>query len=222
MDGVAFCNAAELIRHTSTKWPLEDQAQFERMLRQIMYPIIENFHPTANGNWDASMIQTMIAMGIFLDDRAMFDRAVSYYRNGHGNGAVENYFNEFGAMPRKRSRSDPCANGHGLPGLLPARWHGSKASICIAMPAIVWQRDLSTPPNTISVAMFLMFAIAASRVDMTIPRSQKEPTDDFARSTNGWFIIITTGWVWRWHLAERLPTKNVPRNGTASTCPGGL
>lgn len=96
MDGVAFCNAAELMRHTSTQWSSEDQKQFERMLRQVFYPVIEDFYPTANGNWDASMIQTMIAMGIFLDDQEMFDRAVEYYRNGEGNGAIEKYFNEFG------------------------------------------------------------------------------------------------------------------------------
>ena len=96
MDGVAFCNAAELIRHTSTQWPSVEQKQFERMLRQVFYPVIEDFYPTANGNWDASMIQTMIAMGVFLDDRAMFDRAVDYYLDGAGNGAIEKYFNDFG------------------------------------------------------------------------------------------------------------------------------
>ncbi|TWU37341.1 DUF6250 domain-containing protein [Novipirellula artificiosorum] len=96
MDGVAFCNAAELIRHTSTDWLDEDQKRFERMLRQVFDPVIEDFYPTANGNWDASMIQTMIAMGIFLDDRVLFDRAANYYRHGEGNGAIENYFNEFG------------------------------------------------------------------------------------------------------------------------------
>ena len=96
MDGVAFCNAAELIRHTSSEWLDKDQKQFERMLREVFYPVIRDFYPTANGNWDASMIQTMIAMGIFLDDRAMFDRAAEYFRHGKGNGAIENYFNEFG------------------------------------------------------------------------------------------------------------------------------
>ncbi|QDT09624.1 DUF6250 domain-containing protein [Planctomycetes bacterium K23_9] len=96
MDGVVFCNAAELLRHTSPLWPDADQKQFERMLRQVFYPVIKDFYPTANGNWDASMIQTMIAMGIFLDDRAMFDRAAKYYVAGTGNGAIEKYFNEFG------------------------------------------------------------------------------------------------------------------------------
>ncbi|MEP3480683.1 MAG: DUF6250 domain-containing protein [Fuerstiella sp.] len=96
MDGVVFCNAAELIRHTSNEWLEEDQDRFERMLRQVFYPVIEDFHPTANGNWDASMIQTMLAMGVFLDDHAMFDRAVKYYLHGEGNGAIQKYFNEFG------------------------------------------------------------------------------------------------------------------------------
>ena len=96
MDGVKFCNAAELIRHSDAKWLPEDQKRFEQMLRQVFYPVIKDFYPTANGNWDASMIQSMIAMGIFLDDRAMFDRATRYFLKGEGNGAIENYLNEFG------------------------------------------------------------------------------------------------------------------------------
>lgn len=96
MDGVKLCNAAELIRHTDAKWLPEDQKSFEGMLRKVFYPVIKDFYPTANGNWDASMIQTMLAMGVFLDDRAMFDRAVNYYRNGVGNGAITKYLNSFG------------------------------------------------------------------------------------------------------------------------------
>lgn len=96
MDGIAFCNAAELIRHTSTHWSKPDQEQFEKMLREVFYPTIKDFYPTANGNWDAAMIQTMMAMGIFLDDRAMFDRARTYFLSGKGNGRITNYLNDFG------------------------------------------------------------------------------------------------------------------------------
>jgi len=96
MDGVVFCNAAELIRHSPAGWPAAERRRFDRMLRRIFYPVIRDFYPTANGNWDASMIQTMIAMGIYLDDRAMFERAVNYFRNGRGNGAITRYLNEFG------------------------------------------------------------------------------------------------------------------------------
>lgn len=96
MDGVKFCNAAELIRHSDAGWPKEDQQRFEKMLREVFYPVIKDFHPTANGNWDASMIQTMLAMAVFLEDRAMFDRAADYFREGEGNGAIEKYLNDFG------------------------------------------------------------------------------------------------------------------------------
>jgi hypothetical protein len=29
-------------------------------------PSIKDFYPSANGNWDASMLQAMTAMGVFL------------------------------------------------------------------------------------------------------------------------------------------------------------
>ena len=96
MDGVKLCNAAELLKHTGAKWRLEDQTRFEQMLRKVFFPVIESFYPTANGNWDASMIQTMVAMGIYLDDREMFDRAVDEFLHGEGNGAIERYLNDFG------------------------------------------------------------------------------------------------------------------------------
>ena len=96
MDGVRFCNAAELIRHSEANWSEPEQERFEKMLREVLYPTIKDFYPTANGNWDAAMIQTMIAMGIFLDDREMFNRATSYFLQGEGNGAIEKYLNDLG------------------------------------------------------------------------------------------------------------------------------
>ena len=92
MVGHHFCNAAELLKHRWDGWPEAKQNDFREMLIKIWYPVIEDFHPTANGNWDASMMQTMIAMGVFLDDRQMFDRATNYFLEGKGNGAIENYF----------------------------------------------------------------------------------------------------------------------------------
>ena len=96
MEGYDFCNAAELLKHTWDGWPRSDQAQFAKMLRGIFYPVIKDFYPSANGNWDASMLQTMLAMGVYLDDRFMFDRGVEYYLNGKGNGAIGNYFKASG------------------------------------------------------------------------------------------------------------------------------
>ena len=96
MSGYHYCIAAELIKHTWNKWPEAKQSKFRSMLRDVWFPVIVDFYPSANGNWDASMLQAMMAMGVFLDDRAMFDRAKNYYLSGKGNGAIGNYFMENG------------------------------------------------------------------------------------------------------------------------------
>lgn len=96
MDGYDYCNAAELIKHSWDGWPEAQQKAFEKMLREIFYPTIQDFYPSANGNWDAAMLQTMLAMGVFLDDQAMFDRGVAYFLEGDGNGAIRNYFKPSG------------------------------------------------------------------------------------------------------------------------------
>jgi hypothetical protein len=89
--GFKFVNAAELIRHTYPAWKADDVGRFERMLRDAVYPPIKEFATFANGNWDAACIETIMAIGVFCDDRAMFDRAVDYYRHGQGNGRLTHY-----------------------------------------------------------------------------------------------------------------------------------
>ena len=96
MSGLSYIVTAELLTHTWDGWSSEGQVAFKKMLREIWYPVIKDFYPSANGNWDASMLQTMLAMGVFLDDHEMFDRAAHYYTDGKGNGAVDNYFMESG------------------------------------------------------------------------------------------------------------------------------
>lgn len=91
LGGFKFANAAELMRHTDSGWKPAEIAQCKRMLRVVLYPVIEDFAAFANGNWDSGCIKAMLAMGVFLDDRAMFNRAVDYYRHGCGNGALTHY-----------------------------------------------------------------------------------------------------------------------------------
>jgi hypothetical protein len=97
LDGFKLVSAAELIRYTCDDWKPQDVARFERMLREAVYPPIRDFATFANGNWDAICIETTMAIGVFCDDRSLFDRAVDYYRHGPGNGRLTNYiFNEAG------------------------------------------------------------------------------------------------------------------------------
>ncbi len=96
MAGINHVGAAELMRHTYEGWAEQQQQRFERMLYEVFYETIQDFHPTANGNWDAAMIQTMMAMGVFLDDRRMFNQGVDYFMRGRGNGALTHYINRQG------------------------------------------------------------------------------------------------------------------------------
>ncbi len=96
ITGYKFCNAAEIIRHTSKLWKKKDQHQFEQMLLTVYYPLVKNYKPQANGNWDAAMISTTMCIGIFLNDEAMYHGAVEYAKNGHSNGAIPNYIRDSG------------------------------------------------------------------------------------------------------------------------------
>jgi len=90
-------NAAEILRYTDAGWLPAEIAQTEKHFREVIYPIIKDFAPFANGNWDASATKTMMAIAVFCNDRAMFDRAMNYYVNGTGDGRVTYYIiNEAG------------------------------------------------------------------------------------------------------------------------------
>jgi hypothetical protein len=97
LNGFKFVNAAELMRHTYPAWPREDVARFQHMLQEAILPPIKDFATFANGNWDDACLVTIMAIGVFCDDRALFDRAVAYYREGVGNGRLTHYvINESG------------------------------------------------------------------------------------------------------------------------------
>jgi parallel beta-helix repeat protein len=89
--GHVFCNAAEILRYTNSGWKESDVAQFQRMLLTVYYPLIKDFYPEANGNWDAAMMDTMLCIGVFCDDRAIFDRAVEHFVRGEGNAGITKY-----------------------------------------------------------------------------------------------------------------------------------
>jgi hypothetical protein len=89
--GHDFCNAAEILRYTGAGWEPRDLEQFKRMLLTVYYPLIKDFFPEANGNWDAALIDTVLCTGVFCDDRAMFDRAVAHFLRGPGNGGITKY-----------------------------------------------------------------------------------------------------------------------------------
>ncbi len=91
LNGFKFVNAAEIMRYSYDGWKRVDIEQFKKWLLDVFYPVIKDFATFANGNWDTGCIKTMMAIGVFLDDRRIFDRAVDYFYNGQGNGRLTHY-----------------------------------------------------------------------------------------------------------------------------------
>jgi hypothetical protein len=82
-DSEKFPRAAEIIRYSNAGWSDTDIQQFKTMLNTIILPRIIN-GSSSNGNWEISMIEGMINIGVFNDDRATFDKGVFYYNTDGG------------------------------------------------------------------------------------------------------------------------------------------
>jgi hypothetical protein len=90
-------NAAELLRYTDAGWSRAEIEQAEWMFRGVIYPVLKDFAPHANGNWETSALKTMLAIGVFCEDRPMFERALRHAVEGPGNGRITHYIiNESG------------------------------------------------------------------------------------------------------------------------------
>jgi hypothetical protein len=93
--GYELANAAEIM-HDYDGWPAASFARFRDMMVKVFYAMNHRFLVTHNGactthywaNWDLANMASMLAIGVLADDRAIYDEAVSYYKNGDGNGAI--------------------------------------------------------------------------------------------------------------------------------------
>jgi len=102
-------NAAEIIRYTNAGWSEEGILRAEANFKAVVYPVIKDFAPFANGNWDAAAIKTSMAIGVFCNDRSIFERALRYYIDGWGNGSLLHYvINEQGQL-QESGRDQPHA-----------------------------------------------------------------------------------------------------------------
>ncbi len=93
----SFAIAAEVLRDCPD-WPVADQEKFKRLLLDYFYPVCHDFLTRHNGaednnywaNWDTCNMRAILAIGVFCDDRAKFDEAVEYFKNGRGMGSIKN------------------------------------------------------------------------------------------------------------------------------------
>lgn len=88
--GAYFCEAAELLR-AYPGWKQESRIQFRHMLTRVLVPLLSPFFPEANGNWDGAIVFTVLAIAIYLDDHALFNRATNHFLYGTTNAGILKY-----------------------------------------------------------------------------------------------------------------------------------
>ncbi len=121
---IQFTNAAELLRHSDAGWPQTDQDRFETWLRSVYWPLLRDFIPAYNGNWDALIGQGLVSMGIYLDDPFIFNHAVHYYLKGVGNGRMTYYVREDSTTQETlRDQGHEQMGIGGLAGIAETAWH---------------------------------------------------------------------------------------------------
>ena len=89
--GGQFCNAAEILRATYSGWSTQSQEQFKRMLMTVYVPLLRMFYPEANGNWDAAIMYTLLAIGVFCEERSLMDSVYRHFRVGLINSGITRY-----------------------------------------------------------------------------------------------------------------------------------
>lgn len=89
--GGQFCNAAEILRATYPGWSARSQEQFKRMLLTVYVPLLRMFYPEANGNWDAAIMYTLLAIGVYCEDRNLMESVYRHFRTGLVNSGITRY-----------------------------------------------------------------------------------------------------------------------------------
>lgn len=107
LTGHVFCNAAEILRHTPSGWSGAGQDAFRRMLMTAYYPVLRYYFPSANGNWNGMIIQSLMAIGIYTDNRALFQEALDNFLHAPVNGSLFKYM-----YPSGQCQETPRDQGH--------------------------------------------------------------------------------------------------------------
>lgn len=89
LQAFKFVNAAELLRHTGYDgWADADIARCERSFLDVWYPAVSGYMLYANGNWDLTALQTILAIGVFCEEPTLFEDALRFAAAGAGNGSI--------------------------------------------------------------------------------------------------------------------------------------
>ncbi|MFF7733301.1 alginate lyase family protein [Streptomyces sp. NPDC007984] len=89
LQAFKFVNAAELLQYTGYDgWAKEDIERCKGSFLRVWYPAISGYMLYANGNWDLTSVQSILAIGVFCEEPTLFEDALRFAAAGAGNGSV--------------------------------------------------------------------------------------------------------------------------------------
>lgn len=89
LQAFKFVNAAELLQYTGYDgWAKGDVARCKESFLRVWYPAISGYMLYANGNWDLTSVQSILAIGVFCEEPTLFENALRFAAAGAGNGSV--------------------------------------------------------------------------------------------------------------------------------------
>jgi hypothetical protein len=79
LGATMMINAAEVIRHANNGaagWEPADAARFEQFCRRLVLPVVKR---NGGGGWGTPCLSALVAMGVFCDDRTIYDLGKNMY-----------------------------------------------------------------------------------------------------------------------------------------------
>lgn len=126
--GYLFAVGGEILS-TYSGWPTTQKQAYKDMMMRVFYPANVTFlwqhfgTPDSKGgnthyrlNWDVDAMASMAAIGILCDNKAVYQQALDYFKNGTGNGRVERaawYIHPDGTSQTEESGRDQAHNQGG-------------------------------------------------------------------------------------------------------------
>ncbi|MCQ2095247.1 MAG: alginate lyase family protein [Bacteroidaceae bacterium] len=96
LQGFYLVNAMELLRSKASD---AEKGKWKDMLVNVFLKTIDKFEddsPYANGNWGAAVNKMRMAIAVFTDDRALYEKAKLMFLNCNDNSSLPNYVSETG------------------------------------------------------------------------------------------------------------------------------
>lgn len=123
LEGFKVVYATEVLRYTYKGISSQQLARITKMITGIFQPVLDTFYHVpayTNGNWGAIATKTYMAMAIFLNNEAMYKKAIDFYYNGSDNGTIRNYIDGDSGQIQESGRDQ----GHSQLGI------GALATVC--------------------------------------------------------------------------------------------